>query len=94
MPKQCSLRDATGAPICKLEICEAESLVEKGKAIRLSEVKRIYRMVVPLEPSKSPDTACCLGMHDMDSLAGLVKMGARERERLTGYGFFPFPEKA
>jgi hypothetical protein len=85
MTKPIQLQAADGRRLCILEPNEAESLVSRGKARRLS--KRIYRMNwPPMPPSKSFDTACSLGINDMHALAGLCKMGPREYERLAGYG--------
>jgi len=72
-----------------LETGEGESLVSKGKAIRIS--RRCYRMMPPpVTPSKAQDSACSLTVSDMNSLADWGKMAMREHERLTGWGFFAY----
>ena len=87
MAKPIQLQDPEGRQQCILTFDEAESLVSRGKARKVS--RRVYRMNwPPAPPSQSRDTPCELTLHDMDAIAGLVRMHPREYERLVGHGFF------
>jgi hypothetical protein len=88
MVKPIQLQNSDGSRMCILEPNEAESMVSRGKARKIS--RRVYRLMPPPpNPSKSQESPCSLTVSDVYALASGGKMNPREYERLVGWGFFP-----
>ncbi len=55
---------------------EADDMVHRGNAIRISAKRPTVRMLRPAKPSESPESLCMMGARQMEAYAGMYGKGA------------------